>query len=89
MDEDKIVNLNQIRLDRETDNSKWNIQDMLEDAMKEITKDEYTKAVLILLNDKDGAYTHRRLVVDMSNTQMIALLQVVSSRLLKEMGEAE
>ena len=82
-------NFNSKRAEKEEDNSLWTISDMVDDIVEDAEKIQANKAVTILLRHDTEAkvYHHTRLTVNMSNSEIIALLQLVCMRLAREMDE--
>lgn len=87
----KTINFGSVRADKTQNNSDWSVTDMLEDALEEVAGDykDYNKAVLILLNTNEGQYTHRRFIVNMRHSEIVALLNILSFRLIEDMRTEE
>lgn len=73
---------------KKCDGALWSVKDMLQDAISDpqIIDGTFNKALLIKLDDKNNAYTVGFSQSEMSMSQCLALIEVVRSVILNEMG---
>ena len=73
-----------------TDNIRtWAVEEMLEYSLEKIRNGDFipaNKAVLIMLNDRDGVYDVRRCSAGLKCSEILSMLEVEKSRVLKMMG---
>ncbi len=74
--------------DKKCDGNLWSVKDMLRDAVNDplIIDGTFNKALIIKLDDKNDAYTVGFSQAGMSMSQCLALVEVVKTVLLEEMG---
>ena len=80
-----------IRLAEKSDNANfWTVKEMLEDAVKDISEAEPdklpTKAIVLTVGDRNGAYDVHFVQAGMKMTEVLALLEVAKIKILKEMN---
>lgn len=63
---------------------RWTVEQMLQDELEDLG--DYNKALLLKLNDKDGDYDVTFTQAGLSMSQCLALLEVIKTVILKEMG---
>ncbi len=70
------------------DGSRWTVEQMLTDALAEVTEQRTTatKALVLFLDDTDGQYAVGFRQSGLSMSQALALTHVAQSVLLREMG---
>ena len=82
MSEDKVVGI----VTRSHRNDQWSVRQMMEDAIQDDEQHpEFTKAMVLRLNTQNEGYETGWAAVDMSCSEMLALLEVVKQVILREM----
>jgi hypothetical protein len=74
--------------DKTQNGDHWTVQQMLQDALEDetIINGEFDKALLIKLDAKNGNYTVGFSQSGMSMSECMALIEVVKTMFLREMG---
>ncbi|MCX8125534.1 MAG: hypothetical protein N3E40_00115 [Dehalococcoidia bacterium] len=70
--------------ERFSDGTKWTVREMLEYALTDCP-DQFTKAVLILLDDRNGSYNTGYYQAGMRVSQMVGLLEIVKQQFIDTM----
>ena len=67
-------------------NEQWSVRQMLEDAIRDDEQHpEFAKAMVLRLNTQNGGYEAGWAAVDLSCSEMVALLEVAKQAILREM----
>lgn len=82
--DNKVVSLS----DKNNDNRSWSVEQMLEKTLEELRSGRIAanRAIICLLDDKDGKYNNIFRAANLANSQSISLLEIQKIDLHRAMG---